>query len=70
MIAKYPQHPSPEDAEAAPHPAPEPADIECPADIFDLFANNPAKARTWDEVLEGLEALRKYHKARVVHHIK
>ena len=67
MIAKYPQHPAPEVADAAPHPVPAPADIECPADIDDLFANNRAGARTWDEVLDGLEALSKYHKARVVH---
>ena len=64
MIAKYPQHPAPEPADAAPHPVPAPADIECPADIDDLFANNRAGAKTWDEVLDGLEALSQYHKAR------
>ena len=67
MIAKCPQHPAPESADAPPHPAPAPADIECPDDIADLFADNPAGALTWDEMLDGLEALRKYHKARVVH---
>ena len=67
MIAKCPQHPAPEVADAAPHPVLAPADIECPADIGDLFANNRAGALTWDEVLDGLEALRKYHKARGVH---
>ena len=67
MSAKYPQHPAPEVADAAPHPVPAPADIECPAGIDDLFANNRAGARTWDEVLDGLEALSKYHEARVVH---
>ena len=36
-------------------------------DIADLFADNPAGALTWGEVLDGLEALGKYHKARVVH---
>ena len=64
MTAKYPQHPAPEPADAAPHPAPAPTDVECPADIHDLFANNRAGAKTWDEVLDGLEALSQYHKAR------
>ena len=64
MIAKYPQHPAPEAAEAAPHPTPAPAGIERPADIDDLFANNRAGVKTWDEVLDGLEALSQYHKAR------
>ena len=67
MKAKCPQHPAPEVADAAPHPVPVPADIECSADIDDLFANNRAGALTWDEVLDGFEALKKYHKARAVH---
>ena len=62
--AKYPQHPAPEPADAAPHPAPAPSDVECPTDIHDLFANNRAGAKTWDEVLGGLEALSQYLKAR------
>lgn len=60
-VAPFPEHPSPATAEVAPHPTPTAPDAPRPKDLEDLFADNPAGAETWSEVLEGIKRVRIYH---------
>ena len=61
-VARFPQHPIPDEEDAAPHPRPTAPGVPRPSDIGDLFAGNTAGAETWDEVLDGIRALKEYHK--------
>ena len=38
--------------------------VQWPADLDDLFANNPAGARTWSEVEAAMHRLMTYHTVR------
>ena len=60
-VARFPQHPIPDEEDAAPQPRPTAPDVPRPSDIRDLFAGNAAGAETWDEVLDGIRALKEYH---------
>ena len=65
-VSRFPQHPIPDEEDAAPHPRPTAPDVPRPSDIGDLFAGNAAGAETWDEVLVGIRALKEYHKVNPV----
>ena len=43
--------------------------VQWPADLDDLFANNPAGARTWSEVEAAMHRLVAYHAVRDTSHI-
>ena len=43
--------------------------VQWPADLDDLFANNPAGARTWSEVEAAMHRLMEYHAVRDTSHI-
>ena len=65
-VARFPQHPIPDEEDASPHPCPTAPDVPRPSDIGDLFAGNAAGAETWDEVLDGIRALKEYHEVNPV----
>ena len=64
-VARFPQHPIPDEEDAAPHPCPTAPGVPRPSDIGDLFVGNPAGAETWDEVMEGMRLFKDYHKVNL-----
>ena len=70
-IAPFPAPPVIEEDEASPvdwAPALPPRD-RWPADLADLFANNPAGAQTWTEVETAMQRLVSYHAVRDTTHL-
>ena len=70
-IAPFPAPPAIEEDEASPvdwAPALPPRD-RWPADLADLFANNPAGAQTWTEVETAMQRLVLYHAVRDTTHL-
>ena len=65
-VARFPQHPIPDEEDAAPHPRPTAPGVPRPSDIGDLFAGNAAGAETWNEVLEGIRSLTDYHEVNLL----
>jgi hypothetical protein len=70
-IAPFPAPPVIEEDEASPvdWASALPPREYWPADLADLFANNPAGARTWTEVETAMQRLVTYHAVRVTTHL-